>query len=87
MLIGNVIKPAALVFSPACFYLDALAKSLRNRLYSGSAGFLQQTMSVSKAASGLVGKVTGAVRGSKVTLKELLSSPGGWKIINDGKLA
>ena len=43
-------------------------------------------MSVSKAASGAVGKVTAQVRGTKVALKELMSN-GGWKVINDGKLA
>lgn len=44
-------------------------------------------MSVSKAASGVVSKVTAAVRGTKVTVKELLQSEGGWKVIHDGKLA
>lgn len=43
-------------------------------------------MSVAKAASSAVGKVTAQVRGTKVALKELLTS-GGWNVLHDGKLA
>lgn len=41
---------------------------------------------IQKAASGALGKVTGAVSGGTVSLKELLSN-GGWRVVYDGKLA
>jgi NADH dehydrogenase (ubiquinone) 1 alpha subcomplex subunit 12 len=42
-------------------------------------------MSVAKQASSALGKVTGAVQGGTLTLKELLSG-GGWRVIHDGNL-
>ena len=50
-------------------------------------GVISQTITMSgvQKTSGALGKVSGAVKGNRLTLKELMTG-GGWRIVHDGNL-